>query len=181
MATRDDYLRQPVEARLARLARAADDLDAAIRERDDAALSRRPAPRAWSAKEVVCHLRDIEELCLLRYHAMLAMDEPRMFVVGVTAKDPSAFGIIGGAPYPLDADRWAEERQYLRNDTAQAVDAFRRRRGEALGLLRALTREQWQRGGLVPTGAHVSFGELVAGSAAHDDTHLAQLARALDG
>src|SRR5213593_2113760 len=164
MATRDDYLKQPVEQRLARLARAADDLDAAVRGRDDATLSRRPAPKAWSAKEVVCHLRDIEELCMLRYHAMLAMDEPRMFVVGLAAKDPTAFGIIGGAPYPLDADRWAEERQYLRNDTAEALSAFRRRRAE-----------------VVPTGARVSFGELVAGSAAHDDTHLGQLERALDG
>jgi len=181
MATRDDYLKQPVEQRLARLARAADDLDAAVRGRDDATLSRRPAPKAWSAKEVVCHLRDIEELCMLRYHAMLAMDEPRMFVVGLAAKDPTAFGIIGGAPYPLDADRWAEERQYLRNDTAEALSAFRRRRAEALGLLRALTPEQCRRGGVVPTGARVSFGELVAGSAAHDDTHLGQLERALDG
>ena len=181
MATRDDYLRLPIETRLARLARTVDDLAAALRGYDDATLSRRPEPKSWSAKEVVCHLRDIEELCLLRYHAMLSMDEPKMFVVGLAAKDPVAFGIIGGAPYPLDADRWAEERQYLRNDTGEALDAFRRRRGEALGLLRALTPEQWRRGGIVPTGASVSFGELAAGSAAHDDTHLAQLARALDG
>ena len=136
MTTRDEYLKQPVDARLARLARTADDLAAAIRSHDDTTLSRRPESKAWSAKEVVCH---------------------------------------------LDAERWAEERQYLRNDTVAALDAFRRRRGEALGLLRALTPEQWRRGGLVPTGARVSFGELVAGSAAHDDTHLAQLARALDG
>jgi DinB superfamily len=181
MATRDDYLKQPLERRLARLARTPDDLETTIREHDDAMLARRPEPNAWSAKEVVCHLRDIEELCMLRYHAMLAMDEPRMFVVGVAAKDPVAFGIIGDAPYPLDAERWAEERQYLRNDTAAALAAFRRRRGEALGLLRALTSEQWRRGGLVPTGARVSFDELVAVSAAHDDTHLDQLVRALAG
>ena len=166
MTTPDEYLKQPVDARLARLARTADDLAAAIRSHDATTLSRRPEPKAWSAKEVVCHLRDIEEL---------------IFVVGLAAKDPAAFGIIGGAPYPLDAERWAEERQYLRNDTVAALDAFQRRRGEALGLLRALTPEQWRRGGLVPTGARVSFGALVAGSAAHDDTHLAQLARALDG
>jgi len=51
MPTRDDYVKQPIEARLARLARAADDLAAAIRGRDDAVLSRRPEPKAWSAKE----------------------------------------------------------------------------------------------------------------------------------
>ena len=181
MATRDEYLKQPVEGRLARLARTADDVAAAIRGHDDTMLSRRPEPKAWSVKEVICHLRDIEELCMLRYHAMLPMEEPRMFVVGVTATDPPAFGIIGEAPYPLDAERWAEERQYLRNDTAIALAAFRRRRAEVLGLLRALTSEQWGRCGLVPTGARMSFDDLVAGSAAHDDTHLDQLQRALAG
>jgi DinB superfamily len=181
MATRDDYLKRSLEQRLGRLARTADELAATMRGRDDATLSRRPEAKAWSPKEVVCHLRDIEELCMLRYHAMLSMDEPRMFVVGVAAKDPAAFGMVGGTPYPLDADRWAEERQYQRNDTAEALRAFRRRRDEALGLLRALTREQWQRGGVVPTGARVTFAELVAGSAAHDDNHLDQLKRALDG
>ena len=89
MPTRDDYVKQPIEARLARLASAADDLATAIRGRDDAVLSRRPEPKAWSAKEIVCHL--------------------------------------------------------------------------------------------VPTGARVSFGQLVAASAAHDDTHLDQLERALAG
>jgi hypothetical protein len=181
MATRADYLTQTLEQRLARLARTADDLAAALRGRDDAALSRRPAATAWSAKEIVCHLRDIEELCMLRYHAMLSMDEPRMFVVGVAAADPAAWGIVGGAPYPIDAERWAEERQYLRADAGAALAAFRRRRDEALGLLRALTPGQWQRGGLVPTGSRVSFGQLVAASAAHDDAHLDQLTRALAG
>lgn len=181
MATRDDYLKQPVAERLARLALTADELAAAIRSRDDAVLSRRPAPKAWAAKEIVCHLRDIEELCMLRYHAMLSMPEPRMFVVGVTAQDPAAWGLIGGAPYPLEAERWAEERQYLRSDTVLALAAFRRRRDEALGLLRALSPGAWERGGLVPTGARVSFGQFVAASAAHDDTHLDQLTRALAG
>src|SRR5436309_13051800 len=107
MATRDDYLKQPVEQRLARLARAADDLDAAGRGRDDATLSRRPAPKAWSAKEVVCHLRDIEELCMLRYHAMLAMEDPRMFVFCLDVNSPLAFGIIGSASYYIVADSHA--------------------------------------------------------------------------
>src|SRR5881296_2643100 len=181
MATRDDYLKQPVEQRLARLARAADDLDAAGRGRDDATLSRRPAPKAWSAKEVVCHLRDIEELCMLRYHAMLAMDEPRMFVVGLAAKDPTAFGIIGGAPYPLDADRWAEERQYLRNDAAEALGAFRRRRDENLAFLRGLSPEQSKRGGVHPTRGTMTIDDWVTLIAWHDDNHLDQLVRARDG
>jgi len=53
MARRDEYLAQSIEQRLARLARAADDLAAALRGRDDATLSRRPEPKAWSVKEIV--------------------------------------------------------------------------------------------------------------------------------
>ncbi|MBI3637870.1 MAG: DinB family protein [Candidatus Rokubacteria bacterium] len=174
MPTRDD--------RLQRLARTADDLAVAMRGQDDAALGRRPDARNWSAKEIVCHLRDIEELCMLRYHAMLSMDAPKLFVVGISAPDPVAWGIVGvGVPYPLDAERWAEERQYRRNDTAGALTAFRLRRDEALRLLGALTPAQWQRGGLVPGAGLMTIERFIAASAAHDDNHLEQLKRALAG
>ncbi len=181
MATHQEYAQQPMEKVLDRLQRMPGDLADALRDRTDAVLSRRPGIGSWSAKEVVCHLRDIEELVMLRYHAILSMDEPRVFVVGVTAPDPERWGIVGGVPYPVEADRWAEERQYLRNDTAAALEAFRRRRQEVLTLLRALTVEQWQRVGLVPTLGGMPLRRFVVGSAAHDDTHLDQLRRALDG
>lgn len=181
MASHQEYAQQPIEKVLDRLQRTAEDLADAIRDQSDVVLSRRPGAGSWSAKEVICHLRDIEELCMLRYHAMLSMDEPRLFVVGVTATDPERWGIIGGVPYPVDADRWAQERQYLRNDTATALGAFRRRRDEVLTLLQTLTAEQWQRRGLAPMLGRVPLSRFVFGSAAHDDTHLDQLRRALDG
>jgi len=40
--------------------------------------------------------------------------------------DREAWGIVAGDSMPLDPDRWAEERQYLRNDGAEALSAFRR-------------------------------------------------------
>lgn len=181
MATAAEYAQQSIEQRLARLERTADDLAAAIRGRDDGALSRRPAPKAWSAKEIVCHLRDIEELCMLRYHAMLSMTDPKLFVVGLTAPDPEAWGIVGGVPYPVEAERWAEERQYLRSDTGQALAAFRRRRAEVVTLFHALSPNQWQRGGLVPSVGRRTIAEFTAGVAAHDDNHLDQVRRALEG
>lgn len=91
------------------------------------------------------------------------------------------WGIGGEMPVPLDADRWADERQYLRHDAGAALDAFRRRRSEVLALLRKLTLEQWDRGSLHPSHGRVSFKDWTAGIAAHDDNHLAQLKRALDG
>jgi hypothetical protein len=37
---------------------------------------RRPHARNWAAKEIVCHLRDIEQLFMLRFHMILGTDEP---------------------------------------------------------------------------------------------------------
>src|SRR5207247_1516326 len=88
--------------------------------RDDAILSRRPDGKNWAAKEVVCHLRDIEEMFMGRFGLILAMDDPKL------AFDPTM------------PDRWAEERQYLRNDGEHALRASRKRRDEPLPDVRGL-------------------------------------------
>ena len=83
--------------------------------------------------------------------------------------------------HPLDPDRWAEERQYLRNDAAEALAAFRRRRQEILTLLEALSPAQWKRGGIHVVHGRLSMADWAASLAAHDDNHLDQLTRAVDG
>src|SRR2546422_5166769 len=82
---------------------------------------------------------------------------------------------------PTTPDRWAEERQYLRNDAQQAAGAFRRRRDESLALLKTLTPEQWKRAGIHATRGRVSLDDFVTLMAWHDENHLEQLERALDG
>ncbi len=125
---------------------------------------RRPDSKNWAANEVICHLRDIEEVYFVRIHAILLNDEPKIYA------DPS------GA-----ADRFAEDRQYLRNDAVQALAAFRRRREESLALLRSLTPEQQQRGCLHPTRGRITIDAIVTMLTWHDDNHLDQLRRALEG
>ena len=125
MATIEEIARQLIEQRLARMERTADDLAAAIHGVTEAALSRRPDEKNWAAKEIVCHLRDIEELWTARAQTVL-FAEDQMFLRN----------------YP---DRWAQERQYLRNDAVQALAAFRIRRQEALGLFRKLSPPELQR------------------------------------
>ena len=181
VTTRMEYAQQPVVRCLERMERTVDEVAAAIDDQGDAALSRRPAPASWSAKEVVCHLRDIEELFLLRFRSMLALDEPTFLVLGEMPPDRTAWGIIEGDALPLDPDRWAEERQYLRNDTGPAIVALRRRRQETLALLGRLGAEQWQRGSVHITLGRMTFSDWVALIAAHDDKHLAQVRRALEG
>ena len=82
---------------------------------------------------------------------------------------------------PLDPDRWAEERQYLRNETHGALGALRRRRDETLAFLGRLTHEQWTRGSRHVTLGRMTFADWVALVAAHDDKHVGQLRRALEG
>jgi hypothetical protein len=161
MPTLEEYAKQPLEQRLARLGRTADELAAAIRGQPEPVLSRRPDAKNWAAKEVLCHLRDTEESFMTRFEQILAMEEPRL---------------LG-----INPDRWAEERQYLRNEASDALAAFRKRRGETLGFLGQLSPEQWQRGGLHPTRGRFTIGDFVTLMAAHDDNHLDQLRRALEG
>src|SRR5438094_348633 len=79
MPTREDVAKQPWEQRLGRMSRTADDLAAAIRGQREAVLARRPDAKNWAANEVICHLRDIEEVYFVRCHAILLNDEPQIY------------------------------------------------------------------------------------------------------
>jgi hypothetical protein len=162
MPTMEQYATQPAAQRLERLTRTADQLTAAIKGRSETVMARRPDVNNWAPKEVVCHLRDTEEAFAARFEQILAMDV-----------DPK----LGGA----SADRWAEERQYLRNDAPEAIAAFRKRREENLVTLRALTPAQWNKGGIHPVRGRMTLDTFLTLMAWHDDNHLDQLARALEG
>ncbi|OLC90087.1 MAG: hypothetical protein AUJ05_11790 [Candidatus Rokubacteria bacterium 13_1_40CM_3_69_38] len=164
MVTIEDRLKLPPETNLERMERTADDLAAAIKGQREAALSRRPDPKSWAAKEVVCHLRDTEEVFMGRFQLILSEDEPKLF-----------------PPAPDLADRWAEDRQYLRCDVERALETFRKRRAESLAFLRKLGPSDWQRGGLHAVRGRMTIGDWVAVIAWHDDNHLDQLQRALEG
>jgi DinB superfamily len=162
MPTMEEYAKQPREQRMQRLTRTADELAAAIKGQSDAVLSRRPDAQNWAAKEVVCHLRDAEEAFGGRFEQILAMDvDPRL-----------------GGP---NADRLAEERQYLRNDASEAVTAFRTRRAETLEIFGKLTPAQWDKGGIHPVRGRITLDNFLSLMAWHDDNHLDQLKRALAG
>jgi len=150
------------DERLARLARTPDQVASALDGRREPALRRRPAPDAWAPTEIVCHLRDAEELFGERVATILANDEPAL-------------------PDAGPAERWAHERQYARHDPARALEHFRRRRGESVETLIALPAAEWQRGGEHRARGRLTIDMLVAHMAWHDDNHLEQLTRALEG
>lgn len=150
-----------IEEQLARMDRTADDFAAAIKGVSDAALSCRPDEKNWSAKEVACHVRDLEESFMARFQTIMAMDEPKFL--------------------PVEPDRWASERQYARNDAAEAIQAFRARRDETLKFLRGLKPEQWERGGIHATRGRMTAKDFLDLMVWHDNNHLDQLKRALAG
>jgi uncharacterized damage-inducible protein DinB len=150
-----------LEEWLARMERAADDFAAAIQGASEIILSRRPDGKNWAAKEIVCHLRDTEELFFNRFQIILTVKEPKFS--------------------PADADRWAAERQYLRKDAGEAISAFRARQEDTLQFLRGLKPEQWERACSHATRGRMTVKGYVGLMAAHDNIHLEQLKRALAG
>jgi hypothetical protein len=161
MATIEEVARQPLAQRLARMERTPDDLTAAMHGVSGAVLSRRPDDKNWAAKEIVCHLRDTEELYTVRAQTALAAENPTFL-----SSDP---------------DRWATERQYLRNDAGEALAAFRSRRQEAGDLFKKLSPAELQRTCIHPLFGQITIDQIVGLLAWHDDNHLDQLTRALEG
>jgi hypothetical protein len=162
VATIEEYAGRPREERMARVERTRAELADAIKGASAAVLARRPAPKSWAATEVICHLRDNEEWFLERMKLVVVMDLPRFVTT--------------------NPDRWAEERQYLTNDGALALAAFTRRRGETLDFLRNLPPDGWSRAGVhADSRGRRTIDEFLSVMAWHDDNHLDQLRRALDG
>jgi uncharacterized damage-inducible protein DinB len=161
MLNREEVAKMPRAERLERLGRTGHELDAAITDRSESALCRRPDEKNWAPKEIVCHLRDTEEFFMIRFHTLAAAHEPHLI--------------------PADPERWANDRQYIRNDAAEAGRAFRQRREESLAHLRGLSDAQWSRAGLHPTLGRMTVEDIVNLMVWHDANHLDQLHRALRG
>jgi hypothetical protein len=146
---------------MAQMEKAPGEFASLLRGKSDAVLSKRPDGKNWAPKEIICHLRDTDELFLTRFQAIITTDEPRFS--------------------PAAADRWAEDRQYLRNDVQEALAALRRMRGEVLKFLRGLKPEQWERAGIHATRGRETLRDWVTLMANHDLNHLEQMKRALAG
>lgn len=162
MPSIEDYAQVPREQRMERLVRTPGEFSAAVSGRSDDLLSRRPDGKNWAATEVICHMRDLEESFLMRLQQITLMDEPRFVTT--------------------NPNRWAEERQYLRNDPLAALGAFGRRRDETLEFLRGLAPGDWDRAGVhADSRGRRTIDDFLAVMAWHDDNHLDQLRRAIEG
>jgi hypothetical protein len=113
----------------------------------------------WSVIEVICHLRDAEEIGFGRMQAMRDQDKPL-----VASWDQNALAL---------------EKKYAEADLAPALTAFTKTRSEYVAALKALKPEQWER-----VGKHNETGDITVLTHAlhrtyHDAIHCAQIARQL--
>lgn len=120
-------------------------------------LDARPAPGAWSPREIVHHLADSEMTSAIRLRRLIAEDEP----------------VIHG----YDQDHFARTLYYDRPIEA-SLDAFRTARACTVELLERLTPEQWTRAGTHSESGPYSIERWLEIYAKHAHGHADQIRRA---
>lgn len=134
-------------------------LDALLSDLDDAFWRARPAPKEWSALEIVCHLRD-EEL------------EDFGARVRVIATGGVSFG-------PIDPERWAVERRYGDDEPRAALGLLKDRRASNLGFLATIDPKRLEHDVDLPRAGRLTGLDLLAAWVTHDRLHVAQLVATL--
>lgn len=113
----------------------------------------------WSVVEVICHLRDAEEISLQRTIAMRDQDHPHII--------------------PYNQETLAEERDYQSANLSEALNGFIKFRGQHLTVLSALAPEQWERSGQHDEIGQITIFAMAFHKVSHDAVHCAQIARQL--
>jgi len=128
---------------------------------DDQARELRDGPDGWSVIEVLCHLRDFDEIFHSRALMMLEREQPQL---------PA-----------YDHEGMAVDRAYQRETVVDAYDALKNSRARFLEFFERLRPEQWARGGVHPERGRFSMTAALMQVSAHDLDHLEQITRILRG
>jgi hypothetical protein len=126
-----------------------------IAHASDEELTRAAPGGGWGVVEVICHLRDLDELFIERVSRMIHEDDPYMPAV--------------------DETLWPIERDYASQDPWEVLEEFAERREQFVQLLEGLRPEQWER-----RGYHEQLGEQTVRwyaehAAEHDAEHAEHL------
>ncbi len=129
----------------------------ALSDMTEQALDARPAPGAWSPREIVHHLADSEMTSAIRLRRLIAEDAP--------------------AIQGYDQDEYARRLFYDR-PIAASLDAFRLARETTGEILDRLTEAQWQRAGTHSESGPYSVDRWLEIYAEHAHGHASQIRRA---
>jgi hypothetical protein len=125
---------------------------------DEAALSYQPGPRAWSALDVLAHMRACADLWTYSIYAMLAEVNPALAL--------------------LDERRWAKAAGYSQLRFQPSLQAYSLQREELMAVLRSLPAEKWERTANIGGRSHSVFSQSRR-MALHEEEHCQQIERIL--
>lgn len=123
------------------------------------ALAARDGGDGWNVVEIVCHLRDFEEIFFMRARRIVEEERPLL--------------------EPFDHEQMAIERHYSQEDLHAAFEAYAARRAAFLDWLKARDEADWQRVGVHPEAGEYTLLEQAMQVPLHDVDHLEQIARVL--
>jgi hypothetical protein len=120
-----------------------------------AELDWKPAPKEWSAREVVHHLADSEMIAAVRLRRMLVEDEARIL--------------------PYDPDDLARGLRYAARPHALALTLFQSVRAETAQLLNGLADGDWERAAHHPRTGRYSVEQWLRDYSGHAHEHADQI------
>jgi hypothetical protein len=132
------------------------------RGRNDRELHRKPAPEAWSARDIVAHLRACAEVWGRSIDRMITEDQPTIRYVSPRG--------------------WIKKTDYLLQNFHDSLRAFSQTRGGLVDTLRALDVAAWSRGATftgTTLGRDATVRSYATRIAEHEVRHLDQLRRTL--
>lgn len=131
-----------------------------VRSSDPRALTAfRDGGSGWTVLEVLCHLRDFDEVFFERARLTVEEENPPL-------------------PFP-DPDALARERRYSEQTEAAALGQWQERRASLLAYLRARSDAAWERPAQHPTRGEMSLFDQLFLIPQHDSLHLEQMTRIL--
>jgi hypothetical protein len=115
----------------------------------------KPSPEKWSVRQLVCHLADTQIVIAMRIRLILAEENPTL-----------------GA---FDQEAWATNLDYGKRKISQAIEAFRRLRGEDYELMKDLPESAFARTGMHVERGLLTLGVMVEQQAVHVESHVKQI------
>lgn len=141
---------------LARLAQTPFQLARMVTAQDQSILALRHRADAWSADEILAHVRAADDILSYRVYALLVRDNPLL---------PA-----------LDERSWASMAGYDRMDFFSSLTTFTARRAELVAALQRLPLSAWQRTGIHDVNGAFTLWTLVQHLVTHEEEHCQQLA-----
>lgn len=143
------------QAKIESYGRAADRLDAALREFPRRMWAYRPDENDWTIHEIVVHIADSEANSFVRCRRLIA--EPGSEVLG------------------YDEMGWARALNYHAQDPAVALELFRALRRASYELIRDLPEVVWSNTVIHSESGRMSFGDWLDTYERHVPEHIAQM------